>query len=127
MKITNIEAYPVTDGLASHLFVVVDTDEGIYGVGESGLAGRAKSVIGALEHFREMLIGEDPFRIGHLWQLMYRGGFFPAKLILSSAASAVDIALWDIKGKALGVPIYELLGGLQRDKVPCYPHNAGGH
>jgi L-alanine-DL-glutamate epimerase-like enolase superfamily enzyme len=127
MKITNVEAYPVTDGFASHLFVVVDTDEGIYGVGESGLAGRAKSVIGALEHFKELLIGQDPFRIGHLWQVMYRSGFFPAKLILSSAASAVDIALWDIKGKALGVPVYELLGGLQRDKVPCYPHNAGGH
>ena len=124
MKITNIEAYPVTDGFASHLFVVVDTDEGIYGVGESGLTGRAKSVIGAIEHFKPLLIGQDPFRIEHLWQCMYRGGFFPAKLILSSAASAIDIALWDIKGKALGVPVYELLGGLARDKVVCYPHNA---
>ena len=124
MKITNVEAFAVTEGRNS-LFVVVDTDEGIYGVGESGVGGRMQSIIGAIEHFRPQLIGEDPFRIGHLWQIMYRGGFFPAKLILSSAASAIDIALWDIKGKALGVPVYELLGGRQRDKVVCYPHNRG--
>ena len=123
MKITSVEAYPVTEGHRNHLFVVVDTDEGIYGVGESGLAGRGKAVIGALDHFRPILIGQDPFRIGHIWQLLSRGGFFPAKLILSSALSAVDIALWDIKGKALSVPVYELLGGRVRDKVACYPHN----
>jgi len=97
MKITNVEAFPVSEDGRSHLFVVVDTDEGIYGVGESGLTGRAQAVIGALEHFKPQLIGQDPFRIGHLWQVMYRGGFFPAKLILSSAASAVDIALWTSK------------------------------
>ena len=124
MKITNVEAYPVTDG-RNALFVVVDTDEGIYGVGESGLNGQVQAVVGALEQFKPILVGQDPFRIGHLWQLMSRGGFFPAKLILSSALSAVDIALWDIKGKALGVPVYELLGGRQRDKVVCYPHNRG--
>ena len=125
MKITNVEAYPVTEGRRSHLFVVVDTDEGIYGVGEAGLTGRAQAVIGAIDHLGPQLVGQDPFRIGHLWQIMFRGGFFPAKLILSSAASAIDIALWDIKGKALGVPVYELLGGRARDRVVCYPHNRG--
>jgi galactonate dehydratase len=105
--------------------VVVDTDEGIYGVGEAGLTGRELAVMGAIEHFRPILIGQDPFRIEHMWQVLYRGGFFPAQRVLTAAISAIDIALWDIKGKALGVPIYELLGGRVRDRVVCYPHNMG--
>jgi L-alanine-DL-glutamate epimerase-like enolase superfamily enzyme len=125
MKITNIECYPVWGGHRNFLFVIVDTDEGIYGVGESGITGRELAIMGAIEHFKELLIGEDPFRIEHIWQMLFRGGFFPAQRILTSAISAIDIALWDIKGKALGVPIYELLGGLVRDKVVCYPHNRG--
>ena len=123
MKITDITAYPVWAGQRNFLFVVVDTDEGIYGVGESGLTGREEAVIGGISHFKELLVGEDPFRIEHIWQVMFRGGFFPAQRVLSSAMSAIDIALWDIKGKALGVPVYELLGGRVRDKVVCYPHN----
>ncbi len=125
MKITNIECYPVWGGQRNFLFVVVDTDEGIYGVGEAGITGREEAIIGAIEHFKPLLIGQDPFRIEHIWQVLFRGGFFPAQRILTSAISAIDIALWDIKGKALGVPIYELLGGRVRDKVVCYPHNRG--
>ncbi|MBI3974425.1 MAG: mandelate racemase/muconate lactonizing enzyme family protein, partial [Chloroflexi bacterium] len=71
------------------------------------------------------LIGRDPLQIERLWQEMFRGAFFPAGNILTSAIAAIDIALWDIKGKALGVPVYELLGGRVRDKVACYPHNDG--
>ena len=125
MKITNIECYPVWAGHRNFLFVVVDTDEGIYGVGETGITGRELAVMGAIEHFKEDLIGENPFRIEHIWQVLFRGGFFPAQRILSAAIAAIDIALWDIKGKALGVPVYELLGGRVRDKVVCYPHNRG--
>jgi galactonate dehydratase len=125
MKITNIETYPVWDGSRNFLFVVVDTDEGIYGVGEAGITGRELAVVGAIEHFKPLLIGQDPFRTEHLWQRMFRGGFFPAQRILTSAISAIDIALWDIKGKALNVPIHQLLGGPVRDKVVCYPHNLG--
>ena len=125
MKITNVEAYPVWGGSRNFLFVVVDTDAGIYGVGESGLTGRELAVMGAIEHLRPLLIGQDPARIGHIWQALFRGGFFPAQRVVTSAMSAIDIALWDIKGKALGVPIYELLGGRVRDKVVCYPHNVG--
>lgn len=125
MKITNVESIPVWNGHRNFLFVVVDTDEGIYGIGESGLSGRELAVMGAVEHFKPMLIGQDPFRTEHLWQLLFRGGFFPAQRILTAAISAIDIALWDIKGKALGLPVYELLGGKVRDKVICYPHNAG--
>jgi galactonate dehydratase len=123
MKITNVEAYPCWGGQRNFLFVVVDTDEGIYGVGEAGITGRELAVAGAIEHFKPLLIGQDPGRIEHIWQMLFRGGFFPAQRILTSAMAAIDIALWDIKGKALGVPIYELLGGLVRDKVVCYPHN----
>ncbi len=125
MKITNIETYPVWGGSRNFLFVVVDTDEGVYGVGEAGITGREMAVVGAIEHFKPLLIGQDAARIEHLWQLLYRGGFFPAQRILTSAISAIDIALWDIKGKALGVPIYDLLGGRVRDRVVCYPHNIG--
>jgi len=125
MKITQIETYPVWGGHRNFLFVVVDTDEGIYGVGEAGITGRELAIVGAIEHFKPLLIGQDPARIEHIWQLLFRGGFFPAQRILTAAISAIDIALWDIKGKALGVPIYELLGGRVRDKVVCYPHNVG--
>ena len=125
MKITNIDTYPVWGGTRNFLFVVVDTDAGISGVGEAGITGRELAVIGAIEHFKPLLIGQNPARIEHLWQLLFRGGFFPAQRILTAAISAIDIALWDIKGKVLGVPIYELLGGRVRDKVVCYPHNIG--
>lgn len=125
MKITNIECYPVWGGHRNFLFVVVDTDEGISGVGETGITGRELAIMGAIEHFKALLIGQDPGRIEHIWQVLFRGGFFPAQRILTSAMAAIDIALWDIKGKALGVPIYDLLGGKVRDKVVCYPHNRG--
>src|SRR5918911_5521730 len=125
MKITNIETYPVWGGARNFLFIVVDTDEGIEGIGEAGITGRELAVVGAIEHFKPLLIGQDPARIEHIWQTLFRGGFFPAERILSAAISAIDIALWDIKGKALGVPIYELFGGRVRDSVVCYPHNVG--
>ena len=125
MKITNVETYPVWGGARNFFFVVVDTDEGLSGVGEAGLTGRELAINGAIEHFKPLLIGQDPLRTEHLWQLLARGGFFPAQRILMSAISALDIALWDLKGQALGVPVYTLLGGLVRDKVVCYPHNVG--
>jgi L-alanine-DL-glutamate epimerase-like enolase superfamily enzyme len=125
MKITNVEAFPVWGGSRNFLFVVVDTDEGIYGVGEGGITGRELAAVGVVEHFKPLLVGQDPQRIEHLWQLLFRGGFFPAGRIAASVLSAIDVALWDIRGKALGVPVYDLLGGLVRDRVVCYPHNVG--
>jgi L-alanine-DL-glutamate epimerase-like enolase superfamily enzyme len=125
MKITNIETYPVWGGFRNFLFVVIDTDEGIYGVGEAGITGRELAVVGAVEHFKPLLIGQNPFQTEHIWQMLFRGGFFPAQRILTSAISAIDIALWDIKGKALNLPVYDLLGGKVREKVICYPHNSG--
>jgi L-alanine-DL-glutamate epimerase-like enolase superfamily enzyme len=127
VRITAVEALPVFNGLRNNTYVVVDTDAGISGVGEAGLSGRELAVCGAVDHLKPLLIGQDPSRIEHLWQVMARGGFFPANRVIMSAISAIDIALWDIQGKALGVPVYKLLGGLVRDKVVCYPHNQPGH
>ena len=119
MKITDIKAFPV-QGDGTQLVVKVETDEGIYGVGEAGIPNRALAVIGAIRHYREFLLGKDPMRIGALWQEMYRSQYFEGGRILTAAIAAIDIALHDIVGKALGVPVYQLLGGKQRDYVPCF-------
>jgi galactonate dehydratase len=120
VKITNVIPYPVWVGHRNQLLVKVETDEGIYGWGESGLSGREMAVAGALNHYRELLIGRDPMQIGAIWQLLYRSQYFEGGRVLTAAISALDIALHDIVGKALGVPVYQLLGGKQRDYVPCF-------
>ncbi|MFE0758487.1 mandelate racemase/muconate lactonizing enzyme family protein [Inquilinus sp. NPDC058860] len=120
MKISAIRAYPVWVGTRNQLIVKVETDQGLSGWGESGLSGREKAVVGAIEHYREFLIGRDPFRIGALWQEMYRSQYFEGGRVLQAAISAIDIALYDILGKALGVPVYQLLGGKQRDRIPTF-------
>src|SRR5258707_6867969 len=120
MKITAIRPFAVWVGSRNQLIVKVETDEGIFGWGESGLSGREKAVIGALEHYAQFVTGRDPFRIGALWQEMYRSQYFEGGRVLTAAISAIDIALHDIKGKALGVPVYQLLGGKQRDRVPTF-------
>ncbi|MCW5722741.1 MAG: mandelate racemase/muconate lactonizing enzyme family protein [Devosia sp.] len=125
MKITNILSYPTWVGTRNQLIVKVETDEGIYGWGESGLSGREKAVVGAIEHYREFLIGRDAMAIGALWQEMYRSQYFEGGRVLTAAISAIDIALHDIKGKALGVPVYQLLGGKQRDVIPTFATTRG--
>jgi galactonate dehydratase len=120
MKITDIKTYPTWVGMRNQLVIKIETDEGLYGWGESGLSGREQAVVGALRHYRELLIGQDPMNIGYIWQLLYRSQYFEGGRVLTAAQSAIDIALHDIKGKALGVPIYQLLGGKQRDFVPTF-------
>ena len=120
MKIRAITPYAVWVGIRNQLLVKIDTDEGIFGWGESGLSGREKAVTGALEHYAQFLIGRDPFAIGALWQEMYRSQYFEGGRVLQAAISAIDIALYDIKGKALGVPVHQLLGGKQRDVIPTF-------
>ena len=118
MKITDIKPYPIWAGGRNVMLVKVETDEGVYGWGESGVSSRELAVHGAMRHYREFLIGMDPMNAGALWQLMYRSQYFEGGRILTGAISAIDIALHDIKGKALGVPVYQLLGGKYRDFVP---------
>jgi len=125
MRITDIKPYPVWVGVRNQLVVKVETDEGIYGLGESGLSGRELAVIGALRHFREFLIGKDPMQRGRIWQELYRSQYFEGGRVLLAAQSAIDIALHDIAGKALGVPVYQLLGGKQRDEIPCFATASG--
>lgn len=120
LKITAIKPYAVWVGIRNQLVVKVETDQGVFGWGESGLSGREKAVVGAIEHYREFLIGRDPFAIGAIWQEMYRSQYFEGGRVLQAAISAIDIALYDIKGKALGVPVYELLGGKQRNVIPTF-------
>lgn len=115
MKITN-----VTMTRARHyLFVHIHTDEGIVGLGEAGNWGYLDATAAAIEKFASYLIGKNPFRIEDIYQNFYRSVYFRGSVIMS-AISAIDIALWDIKGKALGVPVYELLGGKTREKVRVY-------
>ena len=120
MKIAAVRPFAVWVGIRNQLLVKVETDEGLFGWGESGLSGRERAVAGAIEHYAEFLVGRDPMRIGALWQEMYRSQYFEGGRVLTAAISAIDIALHDIKGKALGVPVYELLGGKQRDHVPTF-------
>jgi galactonate dehydratase len=120
MKITDVKSFPVWAGPRNLFVLKVETDEGYYGWGESGATSRELAVEGAVAHFREFLIGKDPMRIGALWQEMYRSQYFEGGRILTGAISAIDIALHDIVGKKLGVPVYQLLGGAQRDFVPCF-------
>lgn len=115
MKITDLTLVPAS----KYLFIKIHTDEGIVGIGEIGSWGFIDAAAECLQKFRSYLIGQDPFRIEHHNQYMYRSMYFRGSIIMS-AISAIDIALWDIKGKALGVPVYELLGGMTRDKVRSY-------
>jgi galactonate dehydratase len=126
MKISGIKSFSVADSDGKIYFIVkVETDEGIHGLGEVGIPRWGASISKAIEHLSEVVIGADPFSTERLWQRMFRGSFFPADKVYSCALSAIDIALWDIKGKALGLPVYKLLGGPVRDKVVCYPHTRG--
>ncbi len=125
MKITAVKPIVVNNNGRNYIFVKLETDAGHHGLGECALARRAAALVEVIKTFEPDLIGADPFRIEHLWQVLFRGGFFPGGVVQTSAVSAVDMALWDIKGKALGVPVYELLGGRCRDRVACYPHCTG--
>jgi galactonate dehydratase len=125
LKISRIQPFCVWVGRRNQLIVKVETDTGVYGWGESGLSGREQAVMGAIEHFSEFIIGRDAFAISGLWQEMYRSQYFEGGRVLQAAISAIDIALHDIKGKALGVPVYELLGGKQRNHIPTFASVAG--
>src|SRR5579884_3987871 len=117
MKITRLRFYesPLSRPMFNQSFhvVTVETDAGLTGVGEGGSRD-------TIQECAEMIIGEDPTRIDHCWQLMMRGRFYPAGREKLHALGALDMALWDLKGKALGVPVWQLLGGLARDHVECY-------
>jgi galactonate dehydratase len=117
VKITKLTTFAVPP---RWLFLKIDTDDGVVGWGEPVVEGRAATVAAAVEELSDYLVGQDPRNIEDLWTVMYRGGFYRGGPILMSALAGIDQALWDIKGKALGVPAYELLGGRVRDRIGVY-------
>ena len=117
MKIAKIETFQVPP---RWLFVRLETDDGLVGWGEASLEGHAEAVEGAFESLKDRFIGTDATRIEDIWQTAYRLGFYRGGPVLMSALSGLDQALWDIKGKALGVPVWQLLGGAVRDRIECY-------
>jgi galactonate dehydratase len=119
MKITRLETFLVKP---RWLFLKVHTDAGLVGLGEPIVEGRAETCAAAVRELEDYLIGKDPRAVAHHWQAMYRHAFYRGGPVLTSALSGVDQALWDIKGKALGVPVYELLGGPTRSRVRVYAH-----
>jgi len=117
MKIGRIETFYVPP---RWLFVRVETEDGAVGWGEASLEGHAEAVDGAFEALRDRFIGHDARRIEDIWQVAYRGGFYRGGAVLMSALAGFEQALWDLKGKALGVPAWEMLGGRVRDRIRAY-------
>jgi galactonate dehydratase len=117
MKIIKLTTYRVPP---RWMLLKIETDEGVVGWGEPVIEGRARTVETAVQEMEPFLIGQDPARINDLWQTMYRAGFYRGGPILMSAIAGIDQALWDIKGKVMGQPVYELLGGLVRDRMKTY-------
>jgi galactonate dehydratase len=117
MKIGRIETFYVPP---RWLFVRVESDDGAVGWGEASLEGWAEAVDGVFEALKDRFVGHDPFRIEDIWQIGYRGGFYRGGPVLMSALSGLDQALWDLKGKALGLPAWQMMGGRVRDRIRAY-------
>ncbi|MBE9373950.1 galactonate dehydratase [Saccharopolyspora sp. HNM0983] len=117
MKIASLTTYLIEP---RWLFLRVETDDGLVGWGEPVVEGRAHTVAAAVDELSDYLIGADPRRIEDHWQVLTKGGFYRGGPVLSSAVAGIDQALWDIRGKALGVPVHELLGGAVRDRMRIY-------
>ena len=120
MKIIDVQTFGVNMGDGNHVFVKILTDEHLHGIGEAYRVGPDHAVEQTIHYFKDWVMGQDPTRIEYLWRLMYNGSRFPGGSIVNAAISAIEIACWDVKGKALGVPVYELVGGRCRDKVRVY-------
>ncbi len=125
MKITDVKTFLIHDPdrpERNYSFVKVYTDEGLTGLGEAGINGKELALEGLVKTYAPLLIGMDPSRIEHIWQTLWRGQFFRGGHVHAAAVAAIDLALWDLRGKTLGVPVYDLLGGRTRDYARCYCH-----
>src|SRR5437867_8527178 len=124
--VTNLKVFGVSltpDSDRPYVFVKIETDQGVVGWGEATLEGKASAVMAAVNDFREFIIGQDPMKVEHHWQSMYVHTFYRAGPVIGSAISGIDQALWDIRGKVLGLPVYKLLGGPMDSKgVRGYYH-----
>jgi galactonate dehydratase len=125
IKITDIQTYLVGAGGRNLCFVKVMTDQGIHGIGEAYSCGPDEATVAVIQDFKRWLVGQDPRNIEHLWSMMYNFTRFPGGLVVNAAISGIEHALWDIAGKAAGLPVYMLLGGKVREKIRVY-QSAGG-
>ncbi|MFW5980990.1 MAG: galactonate dehydratase [bacterium] len=120
MKITDVQTILVNVEMKNWVFVKVFTDEGITGLGEATLEDKALTVKEQIENYKDKILGEDPFNIEKIWQKLYYHGFWRGGVVMNTAVSGIEHALWDIMGKKLDVPVYKLLGGKYNDKIPVY-------
>ena len=127
MKITGVETLVVDGGMRNWVLVQVRTDEGVSGLGEATLEGKAETIVAAVAELTRLIEGQDPRRIQHLWQIMYRHSFWRGGPVLMSAISGIEQALWDITGKVAGMPVYALLGGACRDRIRLYANGPRGN
>ena len=125
MKITDIKTFLVGAGGRNWVYVKVLTDQGIYGIGEAYSAGPDEATVKVIEDFKSWLIGNDPRNVQYLFDVMYNTTRFPGGLVVNSAISGIEHALWDIAGKSAGVPVWALLGGRIRNKVRVYQSTGG--
>ena len=123
MKIVAQKIFVANASRTNFVFVKLLTDEGIDGVGEATLEWKTRTIVGALEDLERFIIGKDPFQVEHLIETMHRDSYWRTGAVFRSALGAIEAALLDIKGKALGVPVYELLGGKHRDRLKCYANH----
>ena len=126
MKIAAISTRVVNARMRNWVFVKVETDQGLVGWGEASLEWKTRAVVGCVEDLAPLVLGQDPRRIEHLYQTMYRHSFFRMGVIGMSALSGIEQACWDIFGKSLEVPVYQLLGGAVRESIRMYDHLGGG-
>ncbi len=126
MKITDVKTYCVSPVSRNYVYVKIETDEGLYGVGEAYSCGPDLATVKTIEYFKDWLIGQDPTRIEYIWTMLYNYSRFPGGCIVDSAISGIDLALWDIAGKVANLPVYKLLGGQTRDKIWCYTGSGRG-
>ena len=121
MKITDMKVFPMGSAWRNLIYIRLETDEGLTGVGEASLTNREEGMLGYLEGVkRKHVIGSDPFNIEDLWLRMWRNEFWRGGVMATTAMSAVEIACWDIVGKAAGQPVWRLLGGKCHDRIKAY-------
>src|SRR6188508_367927 len=126
IKITDIKTYLVGVEGRNLVFVKVETDQGIHGIGEAYSCGPDDATVATIADFKRWLVGQDPRNVEHLWAMMMNFTRFPGGLVVNAAISGIEHALWDITGKVFGVPVYRLLGGKCRDKIRVYQSAGGG-
>src|SRR5437870_1400529 len=128
MKIVRVETHVCNARMRNWIFVKVVTDQdGLFGWGEATLEWHTRAVVGAVEDLAELIVGEDPTRVEHLWQMMYRQHFWHGHgIVRATAIAGIDLALWDVVGKVAGLPLAKVFGGPVRDFVRTYCHLGGG-